>query len=68
MYVARLTATRAKPQAMVPGTAEPRPKGSPASFQPTQTVNQAAMPAITPALVAFRQKRAAKAGMPAAAA
>ena len=53
---------------MVPGTAEPRPKGSPASFQPTHTTKPAIMPDRMPGVVAFFQNRAAKAGMPAAAA
>lgn len=55
LYVARLTITSAAAQAMAPGTVGPRPKGVPASFQPTQTVKPAAMPEMMPAFVAFFQ-------------
>ena len=53
---------------MAPGTVGPRPKGTPASFQPTQTVKPATIPAMMPALVAYFQYSAANAGSPAAAA
>ena len=55
LYVARLTMTSAAAQAMAPGTVAPRPKGSPASFQPMQTVKPAIMPERIPAVVAFFQ-------------
>ena len=47
--------TSAAAQAMAPGTVAPRPKGSPASFQPMQTVKPAIMPARIPAVVAYFQ-------------
>ena len=68
MYVARLTATRAIAQAIVPGTAAPRPNGRPISFQKIHTEKPLIIPAIMPAFVAFLQKSAANAGRPAAAA
>ena len=48
LYVARLTPTRAIPQAIVPGTAAPSPKGVPAIFHETQTTKPASIPAIMP--------------------
>ena len=60
--------TSAAAQAMAPGTVAPRPKGSPASFQPMQTVKPAILPERIPAVVAFFHYSAANAGSPAAAA